>query len=305
MIINGIKYEEDWNLFNQGTRFLNDRGFDQWGQPLDQKKVIGSSYNSKKELSEACWSGKVDLDWITNNNEQGITFVKTENIKKMVFEKIKTQVKLFMNSAGTSLASKEDITEQEAISFNLWIYEDQSMTTIAEILGVTRQTINNYLDSFFTKIGLVLDIGIALKNQLLEKFMTPAVLELRKAVKKKKDWSRDHRKTLINHFGAQRTTMKTRNMITKNVEGHWLMSVSSSARTLPLTKEYLENALNSLPWKWTNQTGDQVDHPNDPRKKDLSKPRSSWFDIMSIAPRGEGYHQANFGAVELGALDRG
>ncbi|PGZ98806.1 hypothetical protein COE51_10830 [Bacillus pseudomycoides] len=175
---------------------------------LETQKLAGKlkQPNYKRELSLNKWKTGATfghdslLDWLHQNNEQYVT-LKTKDVNEAVWGIIKAQVKLFFTSAGTFKASKEDITEREAISYNLFINERQTMTEISSLLGVSYQTVSGLMKSFFTKVGLILNIGINLKSKLLENFMSAPLLALRRAKERSKAFKKLRRGKMVSYCG--------------------------------------------------------------------------------------------------------
>lgn len=99
-------YTGSYTIKGTGARIKagEDRELEKQAQEWAGKLGAGSKYNPKKELELSRWktsetfTGSDLLDWIGSKNEQGYNFEKTSNIKGMVWDVIKTQVELFMNS---------------------------------------------------------------------------------------------------------------------------------------------------------------------------------------------------------------
>ncbi|MCM2531663.1 hypothetical protein NDK43_03650 [Neobacillus pocheonensis] len=161
------------------------------GEDKELERIYNEEYKlpvltqKKKFLPETSWKGKVDLGWLHFNNDQHLeTGFKAD--KEFVFSVIRAQMKLFLNSAGNGNGSKKDITEEQAISFELWVNQCKTFKEIAEILQVSSQMIARYLTKLFVLIDLTLSSGINIKSKLLEPFFTPAIRALMVAKERRK-----------------------------------------------------------------------------------------------------------------------
>ncbi|MDP4085106.1 MAG: hypothetical protein Q8934_10905 [Bacillota bacterium] len=149
--------------------------------------------NYKREKPLAVWKNKVGLDWLINQNEQSGAIGNLAS-KEEVFLHIRYQVRAFMVSGGNAKGSKENITEEWAMAYELWVNRGMTLTSIGEMLNVSRQTITSWLIKFFTLIDLKLTVGVRVKSQILDHFIHPAILQLRVAMERKRVWKRAQRK---------------------------------------------------------------------------------------------------------------
>ncbi|MGG1679922.1 hypothetical protein ACIFOT_30020 [Neobacillus sp. NRS-1170] len=246
----------------QGTGVAIKYGID---KALEQQteQIAGKlrTANHKREKPLCTWSGKVDLDWILNNNTQGSTGSLAS--KEMVFEHIRLQVKCFFKSGGNSNGCHEDVTENMALAYELWINQGMTLTAIGNMLNTSRQTITDWLMKFFTLIHLKLTVGLRCKSKLLDRFIVSEVLRLRIAAQRKKAWKR------VN---------KDKKAVRQYVHMNGLTVVFNGGRYdkgFIVTKEYLNHALSSS-FNWECQNG-QAELPlKATRDKQLPVPRATY-----------------------------
>ncbi|MEH7098162.1 hypothetical protein [Neobacillus vireti] len=243
-----------------GTGVAIKKGID---KALEQQAVqiagkLGTT-NYKREKSLCTWGGKVDLDWIRINNVQGSLGCLANKVT--VFEHIRFQVKWFFNSGGNSNGSKEDVTENMALAYELWVNKEMTLTAIGKLLKTTRQTIKNLLVKFFALVNLQLTVGLHCKSKLLDRFIVPEVLSLRMAAQRKRAWKRVNKCSK----GVPQYVYLDGLTVAFNGGGYDAGFI--------VTREYLNHALN-LSFTWECQNGRAELPLKATRDKQLPIPRN-------------------------------
>ncbi|ETI67263.1 hypothetical protein [Neobacillus vireti] len=243
----------------QGTGTKINYGID---KALEQQteQIAGKlqTTNYKREKPLSVWAGKVDLDWILNNNEQGS--IGSLANKETVLEQIRLQVKWFFNSGGNASGSNEGVTENMALAYELWINQGLTLSAIGKLLNTSQQTVTKWLVKFFSIVNLKLTVGLHCKSKLLDRFIVPEVLSLRMAAQRKRAWKRAN---------------KGNKAVRQYVQMEGLTVAFNGGRYdtgFIVTKEYMNHALNSS-FTWECQSG-QANLPlNATREKQLPIPR--------------------------------
>jgi hypothetical protein len=213
------------------------------------------STNYKREQPLCTWGGKVDLDWLRNNNDQGSTGYLVAT-RETVFQHIRLQMKWFIHSGGNSNGSKEDVTENMALAYELWVNQGMTLTAIGELLNTSRQTVTEWLVKLFVLVNLKLTVGLRCKSKLLDRFIVPEILQLRIAAQRKRAWKR------VNKGYKQVRQYAHMDGMTVAFNG------GRYDTGFIVTKEYLDHALNSS-FNWECQSG-RANHPfNATRDKQL------------------------------------